>query len=227
MAYVKYIQGDKNDAGAIPSQTLIETEQQVDGSQRQVIKLGEMTGGRTQNAAGNVLQVQIGPGDIISNLPVFVDFAQHQIHEGESHGAGYYTTSVSTISFGLTVPVYNPTIAAPHLIVHAQIYEGAGMLSLWEDSTFTGGAAVTDYNRNRNSLTAPGMTIKSGVTVTAAGTRLPYTQFVGASQKTSGESRSLDEIVLKSNTIYTVVFEELVPITRAAIHFEWYEDLGV
>ena len=87
---------------------------------------------------------------------------------------------------------------------------------------------MTAYNRNRNTAAvAPGMTIKSGVTVTAAGTRLPYTQFVGASQKTSGESRSLDEIILKSNTIYTVVFEELSPITRLALHFEWYEDLGV
>ena len=173
------------------------------------------------------LRVYIGPTDPISDIPVVMEFGQHQVHEGESHGAGFYTTTVATISFGLTVPVYTNTIQAPHLIFHAQIYEGAGMLSLFEGSTFTGGTPVLDYNRNRNSATVPGMTIKSGVTVTAAGTRLPYTQFVGASQKTSGESRSLDEIVLKSNTIYTVVFEELSPITRLALHFEWYEDLGV
>ena len=182
---------------------------------------------RKQTPTGNALNVQIGPGDVISNIPVVMEFGQHQVHEGESHGVGYYTTSVATISFGLTVPVYNPTINAPHLLFHAQVYEGAGEIALFEGSTFTGGTLMTAYNRNRNSATAPGMTITSGVTVTAAGTRLPYTQFVSGSQKGSGESRSLDEIVLKSNTIYTVVFTELSPITRLAMHFEWYEDLSV
>lgn len=117
---------------------------------------------RKQTPTGNALNVQIGPGDIISNIPVVMEFGQHQVHEGESHGAEYYSTAVATISFGLTVPVYANTINAPHLLFHAQIYEGAGMLSLFEGSTFTGGTAVTSYNRNRNNATAPGMTIKSG-----------------------------------------------------------------
>ncbi len=86
---------------------------------------------RKQTPTGNAMNVQIGPGDIISNIPVTMEFGQHQVHEGESHGCGYYSTSVATISFSLTVPVYNPTIAAPHLLIHAQCYEGAGMLSFW------------------------------------------------------------------------------------------------
>jgi len=200
---------------------------QIAGTWVDWAELSALIEDRKQTPTGQAINVQIGPGDTISNIPVFMDFWWHQIHEGESHGAGYYTTTVGTISFGLTVPVYTNTIQAPHLIFHAQIYEGAGQLSLFEGSTFTGGTPVLAYNRNRNNATVPKMTIVSGVTVTAAGTRLPYTQFVGASQKTSGESRSLDEIVLKSNTIYTVVFEELSPITRLAMHFEWYEDLGV
>lgn len=41
---------------------------------------------RKQTPTGNALNVQIGPGDVISNIPVVMDFGQHQIHEGESHG---------------------------------------------------------------------------------------------------------------------------------------------
>jgi hypothetical protein len=182
---------------------------------------------RKQTPTGNAMNVQIGPGDIISNIPVVMEFGQHQVHEGESHGVGYYATAVSTISFGLTVPVYAKTINSPHLIIHAQVYEGNAEVSLWEGSTFTGGTLMTAYNRNRNDLTVPGMTIKSGVTVTAPGTRLPYTNFISGGTRGAGESRSLDEIVLKSNTIYTVVFEEITAITRVVLHFEWYEDLGV
>lgn len=93
--------------------------------------------------------------------------------------------------------------------------------------TWTGGTAGLVYNRNRNSATAPGMTVTQGVTVTGAGTRLPYTAFVAAGQKVSSIVRGVDEIVLKSNTLYAVVFTEILAITRLVIHFEWYEDLGV
>lgn len=182
---------------------------------------------RKQTPTGNALNVQIGPGDVISNIPVVMDFGQHQIHEGESHGFGYYTTNPATISFGLTVPVYNPTIAAPHLIMHADAYEGAGEIALFEGVTWTGGTAGLVYNRNRNSAIVPGMTVTQGVTVTGAGTRLPYTSFVAAGQKASSVARNLDEIVLKSNTLYAVVFTEILAITRLVIHLEFYEDLGV
>jgi hypothetical protein len=182
---------------------------------------------RKQTPTGNVLNVQIGPGDVISNIPVVMDFSQHQIHEGESHHWGYYSTSVSTISFGITVPTYANTIQAPHMIIQCQIYEGSGEVSLWEAATFTGGSTITGYNRNRNSATAPGMTVKSGVTVTGAGTRLPYTQLISGGTKGAGESRGIDEIVLKSNTIYVAIFEEIVAVSRLVIHFESYEDLGV
>ena len=182
---------------------------------------------RSQTPTGNVIQVQIGPGDIISSIPITMDFAQHQIHEGEQHSYGYYATSVSTISFALTVPVYANTIQAPHLIMHADVYEGSAEISLWEGITYTGGSAVTIYNRNRNSLTTPGMTIKSGVTITGAGTRLPYSAFISGSVKSAGASRGIDEVVLKSNTVYGVIFEEITAVSRVILHFEWYEDLGV
>ena len=39
------------------------------------------------------IRVQIGPGDIISYLPVIVDFAPHQVHEGEAFVFSYLQTA--------------------------------------------------------------------------------------------------------------------------------------
>ena len=65
-----------------------------------------------------------------------------------------------------------------------------------------------------------------GVT-SADGTKLPYTSIVGAAEKTSDSGRAQDEVILKSNTVYVVRYEEITATTRLVIHFEWYEDLGV
>jgi len=101
------------DTGAIPRGVVIETEQQLDGSQRQVVKVGEsalptgaatsanqtnktqmtqITDGTNQAAiiTGDFtgvkgLRVYGGPTDPISDIPVHIDYGHHQVHEGESH----------------------------------------------------------------------------------------------------------------------------------------------
>jgi hypothetical protein len=183
---------------------------------------------RKQTPTGNALNVQIGPGDVISNIPVVMDFPHHQVHEGESHSVEYYSENPASINFAITVPVYSPTIGSPHLIMEMQSYGGAGQISIWEGATYTNGTPMTIFNRNRNSLIVPkaGMSVISGVT-SNDGTRLPYTAIVGASEKTTASNRAIDEIDLKSNTTYVVRYEELTATTRLVIRFEWYEDLGV
>lgn len=173
------------------------------------------------------LRVFLGGSDPISDLPVFVDLTQHQVHEGESHGAQYYTAAPATIEFALTVPTYANTIQAPHLMIHLTAYGGAMQVDVYEGATHTGGTSLPSYNRNRNSATTPGLTILQGVTNATPGTLLPHTFLVAAAEKQGDNNRSNDEIVLKSNTEYRVVLEEVVATTRAILHFEWYEDLGV
>lgn len=182
---------------------------------------------RTGSPTGNALNVQIGPGDVISNIPVVMDFEHHQCHEGESFGVQYYSATVANIEFALTVPVYINTINSPHLVVTLIAYGGAVQIDLYEGATFTGGTAMTAFNRNRNSTNIPGLTIKESVTITGAGTLLPHTFIAAAAEKQGDTSRVSDEIVLKSNTIYRVKLEEITAATRAVLHFKWYEDLGV
>lgn len=188
-----------------------------------------MVEARKQTPTGNALNVQIGPADTVNNItPVIMDWSHHQTHEAETHAYGYYSTSVNSIDFIITVPTFTNTIQGPHMLIHASIYEGSAELALFEGPTYSGGATVTSYNRNRNGATAPRTTIKSGVSVTTTGTRMPNTAFLASGSKFAGaENRTTDEWILKSNTDYLVRFEEITAVSRVAIHFEWYEDLGI
>jgi len=182
---------------------------------------------RKQTPTGNALNVQIWPGDIISNIPIMLDLEQHQIHEGETHHvqSEQLTIGTTTVKYGLTVPTYATTIQAPHLLISADAYDGTVLVRLYEGATFTGGALITAYNKNRNSATAPGMTVTGGITSTNG--TLIDTMFIGAGQKAAAGGRSESEWVLKSNTIYRVDVIGQVGATQAIIQFQWYEDLGV
>lgn len=173
------------------------------------------------------LRVFGGPTDPVSDIPVGIDFGHHQRHEGETHRAEYFDQSLdtNTVKFALTVPVYASLIHAPHLLIMSEVYNGSLLVRIYEGATFTGGSDLPSKNANRNSLTTPGMTIKSGVTSTD-GTLLPFSHYVGAGSREAG-SRATDEILLKSNTVYRVDLIGLTAGTDAILHFEWYEDLGV
>jgi hypothetical protein len=58
------------------------------------------------------INVQIGPGDVISNIPVMIDYEHHQIHEGETHSYSYLIGSLASssnqdfrLNFGNNFPV--------------------------------------------------------------------------------------------------------------------------
>lgn len=223
---VLYTQAANPNAGAVPQLTNVATHERAsDGADVQDVYLDNMVE-RSQTPTGKALNVQIGPGDPISNIPVVMDFGQHQVHEGEAHGWEYYSAAPASINFALIVPTYADVRGCPHLLIQMQSYGGAGMFSVYEGATYTGGTPVTDiYNRNRNSTTVPAMTIVSGVT-SSNGTKLPYTAIAGAAGKTADGVRANDEVILKNNTTYVIRYEEITATTRLIIHFEWYEDLG-
>jgi hypothetical protein len=183
-------------------------------------------GPRVQTPTGNVLQVQIGPGDIISSIPVVMDFDNHQIHEGESHHTfdDQPSLGTGTVKYAVTVPVFANTIQAPHMIIEADIYNGAAKVIMYEGATFTGGSDLTVKNKNRNSAVAPKATLKTGV-ASANGTIIDVF-YAGGGNRIAGNNRANSEWVLKSNTIYRFDVIGQTAGTAAVISFEWYEDLG-
>lgn len=187
-------------------------------------------GPRTQTPMeGNAMQVQIGPGDTISAVPVVILFEHHQVHEGEAHRAQNKQASLGTgtVKYGVTVPADT----FPHMVFEVDTYDGAVEVNIYAEATFTGGSAVTAQNRNRNKTsTVPNTTIKSGVTSTDG--TLIHSFYVGAGQKIAQVARAASELILKAGVgavpaIYRVDVIGLSSGTRAIVGFEWYEDLGV
>lgn len=184
-------------------------------------------GAREQTPAGNVLQVQIGPGDLVSSLPVVMDFEHHQIHEGETFKVIDQQLSLgsTTVKYGIAVATYANTIRAPHMVISVDIYNGSARIDLYAEATFTGGTPLTARNRNRNVTTAAGSSITSGVTSTDG--TLIDSFFVAPGKLTAGGGRVGSEWVLKSAKNYRVDVVGLAPNTQAIVGFDWYEDLGV
>jgi hypothetical protein len=213
--------------GALPAGTIVEAEIQSDGSQRQVVKIGDLAQ-RVQTPTGNALQVQIGPGDVISNIPVVILYEHHQLHEGETWQAGYGPAGIlvaAVVDHLVKVADVAATTRTPHMVfeldstseVWIQIYE--------TPTTTANGTPITCFNRNRNTAGSPTTTIFITPTVTAAGT-LITSAIVGSGEKSGGSGRDANEWDLKANTNY------LVRITgknagNVCMRFQFYEDMGV
>jgi hypothetical protein len=183
---------------------------------------------RKQTPTGNALNVQIGPGDIISNVPVFTLFEHHQVHEGETHQVCMSPVALAvnaSIDFRFVVGNLTPTTQTPHLVSDVDS-TGEAWVYIYETPTTTAnGTQLTSYNRNRNSTNTPNMTVWQAPTVTAVGTPL-CSMIIGSGEKAGGSGRESTEWDLKANTVYLVRITAKNAINVCA-RFNWYEDLGV
>lgn len=175
------------------------------------------------------LRVYGGPTDPVSDIPVFIDFEHHQVHEGETFRAQSLALSATTM-FRFSVPAgYSPTIQAPHLIVSTAVYGGTLRMELFEGFTGipTPGTALLIRNRNRNySAPSPATVSIHPVTGTLTGTTLLETTIIAAGER-STDTRAGAEWILKPGTDYLIVATEVAAFTDTFVHFDYYEDKGV
>lgn len=183
--------------------------------------------GRTQTPSGSALNVIVGPGDPISNIPIFMDFEHHQVHEGETYKAidSQPALGTATVKYAFVVASHAEKIRAPHLLIEVDTYNGSARVDLYEGASFTGGTSMTRYNRNRNSTEVPTASTLTGVTSTTG--TLIDSFYVGGGNKIAGSNRQSSEWVTRTNTTYRIDVDGLVAGTEAVVSFNWYEDLGV
>lgn len=201
----------------------------TNGTQRSKITDGtnnaEITVGAATGAKG--LRVFIGPTDPISDLPVFVEFSHHQIHEGEAHMACYLIASLGlNANFNFRINV--PTSIYPHTVIEV-ISTSEAELFLYEGMTFTagnGGTQVATNNHNRNSSIIPGTTIYQNATPATTGTEI-WCGLVGSGNRAGSGDRGLNEFILKANTNYLYRVTSRVASNKILVRFNFYEDLGV
>ena len=243
-----------SEAGAIPVGTVIKTTSTADGQVQHVnvdsnaLPTGAATAALQTTLNGyysdtvedraqtptktKAINVQIGPGDVISNIPVTITYEHHQVHEGESHEYNYLISSLASGSnqdFRVNVPAgLTATTRAPHVIFEV-ISTLEAELYLYEDMTYTvgnGGTLQTTYNRNRSSATTPGMTIYLSPTPATTGNNL-WIGLVGSGRAAGGEARGMTEWVLKPNADYLFRVTSRAAGNKIVVRLIWYEDLGV
>lgn len=186
-----------------------------------------------QTPTGNRIQVQIGPGDPVSFLPVTIDFDHHQIHEGEVwHYYWMGALNATSKEWRLKVPVYATLIQAPHIVFDITSDNTTATLALYEGTTWTnlGTKDTNIHNKNRNIAGTPGMEVyvSGGTTLTpnVTGTQI-WAGYLSNTAKTSlNTDRNVVEWVLKSNTEYHLKVTTTGNGTVLS-RFRWYEDLGV
>lgn len=174
------------------------------------------------------INVQVGPGDVISNIPIFTLFEHHQVHEGEAYQVCYPPASLAngaTLNFRIVVGNQTPTTKTPHMICEIDS-TGESWGALYENPTTTGnGNQMTANNRNRNSSNSPVTTIWAAPTVTNVGTLLTAC-IIGSGERSGGNGRESIEWDLAANTVY-IAQVTAKNANNVCLRFQWYEDLGV
>lgn len=177
---------------------------------------------RYGSGSGEVDEIRI---DESTNSLQCIDYAHHEIHEGDAYRCFKNKDIANSESFNLafTTPDTTKWVHFTFSVEH----ELQGDLKLYEGVTsWTGGAAATITNANRNSTATSGITdMATDVTVTL-GTPIILVHEVGGSGKKSGSASNHDlEWVLKQNTTYYLVFaNQAVGATNETnLQLDWYE----
>ena len=105
------------------------------------------------------------------------------------------------------------------------------VVTFYENPTdVSGGTAMTEYNRDRNSPNTAGLAITHTPTVNNLGTTVIFQEKFGlaagggqAATKFGGDSRSETEFILKQNEQYVLRCSSLTDGNIISAVFEWYE----
>lgn len=153
---------------------------------------------------------------------VTVDYAHKEIHSGSS----FMVDTNADIPSGDTIVMM---LVTPNTTRWAHMYyvvetEGEADFTLWEGSdTIASGTALPVYNRNRNFSTVSTVFAYQQPVVKTFGTRLRRV-FLGSGRNTGSGDRGVQEIVLKSNTMYLFVVENKAGTgNRVSMRVNWYE----
>ncbi len=181
---------------------------------------------RKHMPTGKAMNVQIGPGDLLSNVPVVIEVEHHQVHEGETYKAlnKQNTLGTNTVKYAIITGKSDDLAKTPHMKFSLYVYDGIIEVILYKSATYSGGTPLVINNRNLNSSNVPLASIKVGVTSTDGS--IIDDLFYG-STKSGSEQRGATEWVLAPESVYRVDLIGLVSGTKSIIHFDWYEDTGI
>ena len=175
--------------------------------------------------------------DNLFRIPVFIDVAHHEVHEGDTYSvvaSDAVAASTDTVQIYLLAPAVADRQKRMHLVLN-HMGSGAHTLVVTEGITFTsGGAAYVPINRRRDSANTTatqaarvgGDGLAGGVLVYAGGTII-WSESMGSGKAAGGQSRGTEEWILAPNTGY--IFEVISGATSTSIGISatWYEHTDI
>lgn len=184
------------------------------------------------------MKSSIGAGlrnDRVAGAGLTIDYTHHEIHEGDAFVTSYLAESKND---GQTIAISFLTGAKYLHIFWVASSSGAAFFRIYENPTITdnSGSPQTVFNHNRNSLTVSTVIDRSqnpdvagqatkDPAITGAGTLL-FEEPIGGANRSGGESRNDEEIVLKPNEEYVFIVESNGSGLTLGIVLSWYEKTG-
>jgi hypothetical protein len=155
-----------------------------------------------------------------------IDYVHHEVHAGNVYRAGMnYTLANGDVA---TICVTTPDTTKWSHVVWTLTATADGTFAVLEDVTsYTGGAAVTPLNHNRNSTNTSVNVCKRGMTGVSPITLTGGTTILSASLSTGKgdvvESSHESEFILKQNSIYAFRYTNGTSANIIRFVLEWYE----
>jgi len=151
-----------------------------------------------------------------------IAYPHHEIHGGSAFAASKAFTHGAGASPNVLI-VTPDTTKWPHFLFSI-VSDDVVTVTLYETSDYTGGDALTAFNRDRNSSNTSGLTLTTDATDGGSGKGTPIWTFKAGANKvvtaTTGADRH--EFILKQNTKYLI---EAVGANGDLITalLDWYE----
>jgi len=186
----------------------------------------------TQDGTAHVQHVNIdNPADDSTAALTTIDYAHHEIHEGDAYFAVY--SALKDTAGTIEVRIQTPdTTKWAHMTIVVD-FAIAGTAELWLGTTKTHNAtnAITPMNRNHNSTSTSGLTI-CHTPDGAEGAAASLTQYVGASAvggrvSVGGSAASRNEFILDQNNDYLIRATSRADGNAMSIILDWYEHTDV
>jgi len=173
---------------------------------------------------------QVPQMDAMTRALTTISYAHHEIHGGSGFSLAQSTAEDALdIAAPLTVWIITPnTTKWAHMTWELSVATMA-LFEIFEDNgnaahfDISGGSAGSALNANRNSTKSSGLTLATGVTITAATADvLIYSTYLGGF-KQAGTSSKRHEVILKQNTEYLFKLTSIADNNEGSLVLDWYE----
>lgn len=157
---------------------------------------------------------------------ITVDYAHHEIHEGNHYVAFHNAPLGSNGKYQLLIntPV-NSTGKTVHLVIGTRGSAESNIVLTEAPTVSALGAAHMVVNRNRQSSKTALTAVTLGPTISAIGTILLESHF-GSGPQTGGEDRGMNEFNLAQGTFYMINATSEGASNDLSVVLDWYEDSG-